>query len=107
MGWTLVVSEDERFQREAINRVAGTRPVVGATGDESARSLVRAINVDTVLVDAMDDVGRRFLSVLRSLPHASIPGVQVIAVGPQGAAPSFETTPSLASALGARETFAA
>ena len=107
MGWTLVVSEDESFQREAIARVGGTRPVVGATGDESARSLVRAVNVDTILVDALDDVGRRFLSVLRSLPHASIPGIDVIAVGPQHAAPQFETSPTLATALTTRASFAA
>src|ERR1041384_6312759 len=62
MGWMLVVSEDETFQREAILRVRGRQPVVGATGDSSARGLVRAVDVQTILVDALDDVGRRFLT---------------------------------------------
>jgi hypothetical protein len=80
MGWTLIVSEDDTFQREAIAR-AGERSIVGATGDSSARSLVRAVNVEQILVDARDDVGRRFLATMRSLPHASLPGIDVVAVG--------------------------
>ena len=99
MGWMLVVSEDETFQREAIARVGTERPVVGATGDTSARSLVKAVNVDTILVDALDDVGRRFLATLRSLPHQTLPGVDVVVVGPQHAAPTFTTASTLSEAI--------
>lgn len=107
MGWMLVVSEDESFQREAIARVGAQRPVVGATGDTSARSLVRAVNVDTILVDALDDVGRRFLATLRSLPHQTLPGVDVVVVGPKHAAPTFATAPTLDEAIASDAVVAA
>lgn len=95
MGWTLIVSEDDTFQREAISRLGQDRPVVGATGDESARSLVRAVNVEKILVDALDDVGKRFLSTLRTLPKNALPGIDVVVVGGQDT-----TTPSIADAVG-------
>lgn len=97
MGWTLVVSENETFQREAITRLRDQRPVVGATGTESARSLVRAVDVEQILVDSLDQVGRDFLATLRSLPRKSLPGVQVVVVGP--ADPTFPTTPDLEHAV--------
>ena len=97
MGWTLVVSESETFQREAISRLRDERPVVGATGSESARSLVRAVDVEEILVDSRDQVGRDFLATLRNLPRKSLPGVRVVVVGPSD--PTFATTPSLDEAL--------
>lgn len=81
MGWTLIVSEDERFQREAIARAGKNEHLVGATGDATARSLVRGIDVSKILVDARDDVGQRFLSVLRTLPDGSLPDIDVVVVG--------------------------
>lgn len=95
MGWTLVVSEDDRFQREAIACAGEDTHLVGATGDASARSLVRAIDVSTILVDALDDVGRRFLSVLGLLPSGSLPDIDVVVVGPDRRIGRFRTSPSL------------
>jgi hypothetical protein len=100
MGWTLVVSEDDQFQREAIAK-AGSFHVVGATGDASARGLVRAIDVERILVDALDDVGRRFLSVLRALPSRALPGVDVIVVG-ENRIPGFVAQPDIETALSTR-----
>jgi len=99
MGWMLIVSSDDDFQREAILRAGKARALVGATGEISACSLVGAVDVQTILVDALDDVGRRFLGVLRSLPRTALPGVEVIAVGPQAAIPRFEARASIAQAL--------
>ena len=100
MGWMLVVSEDETFQREAILRVRGRQPVVGATGDSSARGLVRAVDVQTILVDALDDVGRRFLTVLRNVPQRALHDVEVVVVGPDSG-PGFHAERSIARAISA------
>lgn len=108
MGWTLVISEDETFQREAISRLSAERPVVGATGDNAARSLVRAVNVDKILVDALDEVGARFLSTLRTLPRKALPGIDVVAVGPAERASGFHAAPTVDAAVaGANATQAA
>lgn len=96
VAWTLVVSEDEAFQREAIARLGSSRRIVGATGDAAARGLVRAVDVEQILVDALDDVGLRFLAQLRSLPSRRLP--DVVAVDPAGTTPRFRTVTSLAAA---------
>ena len=97
MGWMLVVSEDEKFQREAIS--SANQPVVGATGDSSARSLVREVDVDRIVIDALDDVGRRFMVALRSLPLAARAHLDVIVIGPSNIAPGFQSEPDIAAAL--------
>jgi hypothetical protein len=103
MGWMLIVSSDDNFQREAIVRAGNARAIVGATGEASAYGLVRAVDVETILVDALDDVGRRFLGVLRSIPRTAFPGVKVIPVGPQGSIPSFEAKASIDQAFQSAE----
>ena len=105
MGWTLVVSEDEGFQREAISRATGA--IVGATGDSSARSLVRAIDVERILIDATGDVGRRFLRVLRCLPSNALPAIDVLVISPDSTIPGFSSHPSLDAAMTQRRTVAA
>lgn len=96
MGWTLVVSQDENFQREALARIGSDRPIVGATGEASACNLVRAVDVERILVDALDDVGRHFLGLLRTLPANRFP--HVLVVDPVGRASRFPTAPTIASA---------
>lgn len=102
MGWMLVVSEDEGFQREAIARARPGQPIVGATGDESARALVGAIEVEQILIDALDDVGRRFLSALRSLPGSALRAIEVIVIGPDTTIPGFDAEPDIGAALALR-----
>ena len=98
MGWTLVVSQDEGFQREAMSRMGTTgRQAVGALGQASACGLVGAIDIEQILVDAGDDMGRQFLGLLRGLPARRFPNVTV--VDPTGRSPRFENAPSLARAL--------
>jgi len=96
MGWTLVVSQDEAFQREAIARLGTDRPIVGATGEASACNLVHAIDVEQILVDALDDVGRHFLGLLRGLPAARFP--RVLVVDPVGRVSRFPTALTIAGA---------
>lgn len=100
MGWTLIVSENETFQREAIARLGSDEAVVGATGDSSARSLVRAIDVQRILIDAQDDVGRRFLQTLRMLPRTSFPDVEIVVVG-DDATGAFPVLPPFTGTAGA------
>lgn len=97
MGWMLVVSEDDDFQRRAIAR-AGHIRCVGATGAGAACGLMGSIDVESVLIDALDDVGRRFLSALRHLPKRSLRGVDVLVVGQDQAVP-FEPAPDIDTAL--------
>ena len=99
MGWTLVISEDETFQREAISRLGAERPVVGATGDTAARSLVRAVDVEKLRVNSLDEVGARFLSTLRTLPRKALPGIDIVAVGPADKAAGFHAEPSVDAAV--------
>lgn len=101
MGWTLIVSQDEDFQREAMARIGTGRLAVGATGEAAACGLVRAIEVEQILVDALDDVGRQFLGLLRQLPARRFP--DVVAVDPTGRSPKFRNSPSLANALAPQE----
>lgn len=96
MSWVLVVSRDEEFQREAVMYLRQRVPVVGATGEASARRLVRAIEVGKILVNASDEVGRRFLSSLRAVPPAAVP--DVVVVGDDDGCP-YRTEPDLRSAI--------
>jgi hypothetical protein len=97
MGWILVVSEDERFQHNVVRRLRDFRSVVGATGEASARRIVGTLNVSSIIVDAADEIGRRFLSALASAPAHSVP--PVITVGSNGDIPRFPDTPDLDAAL--------
>lgn len=97
MRWTLVVSQDEAFQREAIARIGGDQPIVGATGEASAVNLVRAVEVERILVDALDEVGKHFLGLLSALPARRFP--RVVVVDPVQRRSRYETSPTLARAL--------
>jgi hypothetical protein len=94
MTWTLVVSDDDTFHREAI-AMAGDSAIVCATGDAAACRLVGEIPVSRILVDSRSDVGRTFLSIARTLPASSLP--LIISVG--GAIPRFESAADLAVAF--------
>ena len=99
MGWMLVVSDDDTFQREALRRLKEREPVVGATGEQSACGLMGSIDVSSVLVDAADDVGRRFLSILRNLPATSYADIEILVVGPDREIPRFEASRNIDEAL--------
>jgi hypothetical protein len=81
MRWTLIVSGSEAFQREAISGLRTARLVVGATGESSAFGMVRGIDVERVLVDGDDEIGRRFLGALQSLPASACGDLEVVIVG--------------------------
>lgn len=97
MGWVLVVSEDEGFQKHAMRRLRDSGPVVGATGEASARALVGAVDVSSIIVDSADEIGRRFLNLLAGAPVRSVP--PVIAVGPGNSIRRFGNAPDLDAAL--------
>jgi hypothetical protein len=95
MSWIMVVSEDERFHRDVMRRLRNRSTVVGATGEAAARGLVRTINVETLIVDAMDECGRRFLSALASAPRGVVGNI--IAVGAKSSTSRFAAVPNVAS----------
>ncbi|HEX9774840.1 MAG TPA: hypothetical protein VGB83_04590 [Actinomycetota bacterium] len=97
MQWTLIVSEDDGFQRRALACMPDRSYVVGATGDGSARQIVGALNVATVLVDARDDAGRKFLGSLAGLPSSRLP--RILAVGLARASTRFERHGTVTSAV--------
>jgi DNA-binding NarL/FixJ family response regulator len=78
MSWTIVVSADESFVRGAVDALRDNTNVVGATGAAAARTLVASLEVDAVIADAGDAVGRSILAALRIAKRAG--GTRVIAV---------------------------
>lgn len=106
MGWVLVVSGDEGFQREAVGQLRESRMVVGAVGDSAARRLVREIDVQAILVDSLNDVGRRFLQTLASLPETAV-RADVITVGTPETNRRFQSVASLDAAIGGLDVTAA
>lgn len=70
MGWTIVVSKDESFVRSAVDGLRDSTDVVGATGVAAARALLASLEVDAVIVNAGDEVGRAVLAALKLTRNA-------------------------------------
>lgn len=100
MGWTLIVSENDLFQREAMNAMPG-EPVVGATGEETACGLVGSLDVARIVVDGSDELGRSFLAALRAAPVRVLERIEIVIVGAGDVTGRFRTEASLAD-VGAR-----
>lgn len=79
MSWILVVSQDEAFVGQAVASLRDRSPVVGATGEGGARSLLTSLTVHTIVIDARDPVGQNLMTSLRRVPGSRIP--KIIAVG--------------------------
>lgn len=99
MRWTLIVSSNDLFQRQAIAGLQSSTLVAGVTGTQAAIGMVRGIEVGRMLLDGTDEVGLGVLAALRSLPPSVFSDVEIVVVGVDDPTNRFRVVATLEDAL--------